>query len=217
MMSNLFNIFDPCTGFFSLNWISIMIFIMLTPIKYWFYPNKLMNLFNKLIMTLKMEITMLMPYKGSSLIFLSLFMYIMVNNIMGLMPYIFTSSSHLMFSLSLALPMWFSFMFYGWLNKSNMMFSHLLPVGTPTILMPFMVMIETISNIIRPGSLSVRLMANMIAGHLLMSLLGNNSLSIILMMSLMFIYLMLMIFELGVALIQSYVFMILSTLYSSEI
>nr|YP_010582874.1 ATP synthase F0 subunit 6 [Uzeldikra longiprocessa]UGN61294.1 ATP synthase F0 subunit 6 [Uzeldikra longiprocessa] len=216
-MTNLFSVFDPCTGSLSMNWISTLIFIMIMPYKYWILTNKLSWLINSTIKSLKMEMENLMPYKGSSLMFISIMMFILINNLMGLLPYVFTSSAHLNFSLTIALPLWLSFMLYGWLNKYNKMFSHLLPVGTPPLLMPFMIMIETISNIIRPGSLSVRLTANMIAGHLLMSLLGNNTTSIILMTSIMIIFITLMLFELAVAMIQAYVFMTLTTLYSSEV
>nr|YP_010415461.1 ATP synthase F0 subunit 6 [Ziczacella heptapotamica]USC52151.1 ATP synthase F0 subunit 6 [Ziczacella heptapotamica] len=216
-MTNLFSVFDPCTGLFSMNWMSTIIFLMILPYKYWFTPNKINLLYNMMLNNLQKEISVLMPYKGTTLIMLSLFLFILVNNLMGLLPYVFTSSSHLIYSLALALPLWMALMIYGWLNKYNSMFSHLVPTGTPGVLMPFMVMIETVSNIIRPGSLSVRLTANMIAGHLLMSLLGNNTSSMMLMMSTMFIYVGLMLFELAVAMIQSYVFMTLSTLYSSEI
>nr|WRQ18281.1 ATP synthase F0 subunit 6 [Onukigallia sp.] len=217
-MTNLFSVFDPCTGMFSLNWLSTSLFVIIIPYKFWLTPNKSLILYQKIMMTLNKEIYTLMPYNGTSIMFTSLFLMILINNIMGLIPYIFTASSHLIFSLSLGLPIWMSLMIYGWLFKTNMMMSHLVPSGTPSMLMPFMVMIETISNLIRPLSLAVRLTANMIAGHLLMSLLGNNcSVSITLMISSMFIFLMLMMFEAAVAMIQSYVFMTLTTLYSSEI
>nr|QZZ18275.1 ATP synthase F0 subunit 6 [Elbelus tripunctatus] len=216
-MANLFSVFDPSTGNFSLNWMSTFIFLMIMPLNFWLLPNKINFMFIKIMNTLMKEMNMLMPYKGTSLIMISLFMFILINNVMGLLPYLFTSSSHLVYSLSMSLPLWISLMMYGWINKYNSMFSHTLPTGTPPVLMPFMVMIETISNLIRPGSLSVRLTANMIAGHLLMSLLGNNSSGMILIISLMLIYLVLMMFELAVAIIQSYVFLTLSTLYSSEI
>nr|QJD07219.1 ATP synthase F0 subunit 6 [Ghauriana sinensis] len=214
---NLFSVFDPSTGLLSLNWFSCFLFIIFFPMNYWIVMNNLMLIFNKLIIYLNFEMKNLINYKGVTLIMLSLCMIILFNNLLGLLPYIFTSSSHLVFSLSLAFPMWLCFMIYGWLNKTNYMFSHLVPIGTPGILMPFMVLIETVSNFIRPGSLAVRLTANMIAGHLLMSLLGNNTSSILLMIYTMIIYLMLMLFELAVALIQSYVFMTLTTLYSSEV
>lgn len=90
-------------------------------------------------------------------------------------------------------------------------------MGTPSVLIPFIVIIETIRNIIRPGSLSVRLIANIIAGHLLISLLGNNTGRLILIISTIVIYIGLIVFELAVAIIQSYVFMTLTTLYSREV
>nr|YP_010540350.1 ATP synthase F0 subunit 8 [Singapora shinshana]UYF20492.1 ATP synthase F0 subunit 8 [Singapora shinshana] len=216
-MTNLFSVFDPVTGLLSLNWISTIIFLLMIPNKFWFLNNKINMIFSNIMKILEKEMFMLMPYKGTTMIMLTLFLFILINNIMGLMPYVFTSSSHLIYSMSLAMPIWLALMLYGWVNKYNMMFSHLVPTGTPAILMPFMVMIETISNLIRPGSLSVRLTANMIAGHLLMSLLGNNTESMIMMMSAMLLYIVLMMFEFAVAMIQSYVFMTLMTLYSSEI
>nr|WRQ18177.1 ATP synthase F0 subunit 6 [Igerna tenuicaula] len=217
-MTNLFSTFDPCTGSTSLNWLSSTIIMMIMPMKYWNLPNKQMIMFNKMMSTLNKEILMLMKYKGTSIMFISMFMLILINNMMGLMPYVFTSSSHLVYSLTLTLPMWMGMMMFGWMKKTNKMFIHMVPVGTPSLLMPFMVLIETISNLIRPGSLAVRLTANMIAGHLLMSLLGNNcSKSSLLMMMSMMICIMLMLFETAVAMIQAYVFMTLSTLYSSEI
>uniref|UniRef100_UPI0030016EE6 ATP synthase F0 subunit 6 n=1 Tax=Limassolla uncata TaxID=3019672 RepID=UPI0030016EE6 len=217
MMNNLFSVFDPTTGSLSINWFSSLIFVTIMPYKMWFMSNKISSLFNLMINSLKKEIFTLMPYKGMTLMMTSLFMLILINNLMGLIPYVFTSSAHLIFSLTTALPMWVGFMLFGWINKTKMMFNHLVPIGTPNILMPFMVMIETISNMIRPGSLAVRLTANMIAGHLLMSLLGNNTTSTLVLISTMMIFLFLMLFELAVAMIQSYVFMTLTTLYSSEI
>nr|UPL65472.1 ATPase subunit 6 [Cryptorhamphus sp.] len=221
MMTNLFSTFDPATSMsLSMNWISSMLMIILLPMSFWLMPNRANLLITKVTMNLHMEFKMLQGNnaKGMTMITVSMFMFILMNNIMGLLPYIFTSSSHLAFTLSLALPMWLSLMIYGWINKTNDMFAHLIPSGTPSILMPFMVMIETISNIIRPGSLAVRLTANMIAGHLLMSLLGNNAENSGAMLPLiMSIQMMLMLFESAVAIIQAYVFSVLSTLYSSEV
>jgi F-type H+-transporting ATPase subunit a len=93
------------------------------------------------------------------------------------------------------------------------------PQGTPRILIPFIVCIETIRNIIRPGTLAVRLTANIIAGHLLLTLIGNtgNSLSLFLLTIILTRQIALLILESAVAIIQSYVFAVLSTLYSREI
>nr|QUB07050.1 ATP synthase F0 subunit 6 [Aspidomorpha difformis] len=221
-MMNLFSSFDPSSNFMSLNWLSMMIIIFILPKNYWLIPSRMVYLTTKISLYLNKEIKTLIPkkkYKGTSLIFISLFMFIMMNNFMGLFPYIFTSTSHMVITLSLALPLWLAFMIFGWMKNSMIMFAHLVPQGTPSMLMPFMVCIETISNIIRPGTLAIRLSANMIAGHLLMTLLGSmgSSLMSIMINILICIQIMLLILEMSVSLIQSYVFMILLTLYSSEV
>nr|ALO76580.1 ATP synthase F0 subunit 6 [Paromalus flavicornis] len=222
-MTNLFSSFDPTTSFnLSLNWLSTFMGLLFIPSMFWLIPSRYSMLWNKIIMTLHNEFKVLISndsIKGSTLIFISLFSMILFNNFLGLFPYIFTSTSHLILTLALALPLWMSFMLYGWINNTTHMLAHLVPQGTPAILMPFMVCIETISNIIRPGTLAVRLTANMIAGHLLMTLLGNTgpSLSLTLINMLIIGQLALLILESAVAVIQSYVFAVLSTLYSSEV
>nr|YP_010736901.1 ATP synthase F0 subunit 6 [Pediopsoides anchorides]WEP24775.1 ATP synthase F0 subunit 6 [Pediopsoides anchorides] len=215
---NLFSTFDPCTGTLSMNWTSTTLFMIILPNTFWMKNNKTKISTMMTLSLLTKEMMSLSKSKSIPMIMMSLFMLILINNMMGLLPYVFTSSSHMVFSMSLALPMWLSFMLFGWMKKTNMMLAHLVPTGTPNMLMPFMVLIETTSNMIRPGSLAVRLSANMIAGHLLMSLLGGNSAkSQIIMMLSMMIFIVLIVFELAVSIIQSYVFMTLSTLYSSEI
>nr|YP_010268803.1 ATP synthase F0 subunit 6 [Halobates maculatus]UIG88118.1 ATP synthase F0 subunit 6 [Halobates maculatus]UIG88125.1 ATP synthase F0 subunit 6 [Halobates maculatus]WPW46610.1 ATP synthase F0 subunit 6 [Halobates maculatus] len=221
MMTNLFSTFDPSTSmYYSMNWMSTMIILILMPYPYWLIKSRQKMMIDLIYKTLHQEFkTLLFKSEGLTLMMTSLFMFILINNMMGLLPYIFTSSSHLIFSLALSMPLWISIMLFGWINKTQHMFSHLIPAGTPSVLMPFMVCIETISNIIRPGSLAVRLTANMIAGHLLMSLLGNNttSASTLMIIMLMIVQIMLMLFETAVAMIQAYVFSVLTTLYSSEV
>nr|YP_008081143.1 ATP synthase F0 subunit 6 [Thyridosmylus langii]AGH27220.1 ATP synthase F0 subunit 6 [Thyridosmylus langii] len=224
MMTNLFSVFDPSTSIFSLslNWLSSFIGLLLIPYMYWLLPNRFSFLWNKILSTLHKEFKTLLGttgHPGSTFIFVSLFSLIMFNNFMGLFPYIFTSTSHLTLTLTLALPLWLSFMLYGWINHTQHMFAHLVPQGTPGVLMPFMVCIETISNFIRPGTLAVRLAANMIAGHLLMTLLGNTgpSMNLLMLNILIITQIALLTLESAVAIIQSYVFAVLSTLYSSEV
>nr|WRM53935.1 ATP synthase F0 subunit 6 [Linnaemya omega] len=224
MMTNLFSVFDPSSSIFnlSLNWLSTFLGIMMIPSMYWLMPSRFHIFWNSVLLTLHKEFkTLLGPTSknGSTFLFVSLFSMILFNNFMGLFPYIFTSTSHLTLTLSLALPLWLSFMLFGWINNTQHMFAHLVPQGTPAILMPFMVCIETISNLIRPGTLAVRLTANMIAGHLLLTLLGNTgpSMSLMLINVLIIVQIMLLVLESAVAMIQSYVFAVLSTLYSSEV
>nr|UEV86552.1 ATP synthase F0 subunit 6 [Leucoma chrysoscela] len=224
MMTNLFSIFDPSTNLFNLpiNWLSTMLGILFIPYSFWLIPNRHFMLWNFILLKLHNEFKTLLKnnyFQGSTFIFISMFSFILFNNFLGLFPYIFTSTSHLTLSLSISLPLWLSFMIYGWLNNSNHMFIHMIPQGTPSILMPFMVLIETISNIIRPGTLAVRLTANMIAGHLLMTLLSSTGtkMNYYLILLMIFFQILLLILESAVAIIQSYVIAILSTLYSSEV
>nr|YP_010554819.1 ATP synthase F0 subunit 6 [Sternochetus mangiferae]UYP50704.1 ATP synthase F0 subunit 6 [Sternochetus mangiferae] len=223
MMANLFSSFDPVTSSsMSLNWMSSLILFLIIPSTYWLIPSRMTLFWILMLNILHKEFKILIKtpnLKGSTLFFVSLFTFILMNNLLGLFPYIFTSSSHMCFTLSLSLPLWMSFMIFGWLKNTTHMLAHLVPQGAPNLLLPFLVIIETISNIIRPGTLAIRLTANMIAGHLLVTLLGNSGsiLSLYTLNILIFIQILLLILESAVAIIQSYVFSILTTLYSSEV
>nr|AKM70122.1 ATP synthase subunit 6 [Kaburagia rhusicola] len=217
MMMNLFNIFDPSTTFLNLemNWISTMFIIIIIPNFLWLMPNRINMIFNILLNMLNKEMLMLFKsknFKSPSFMFISLFMFILLNNFISLFPYIFSSSSHMIFSMSLAIPFWLFYIIISIFKNTKNMISHLIPLNTPIYLAPFMTLIETMSILIRPLSLSIRLTANLIASHLLMTLLNFNSLMFIIIFMQMFM----MMFELCVAIIQSYVFSILTSLYSSE-
>nr|YP_010464279.1 ATP synthase F0 subunit 6 [Chlorophila portschinski]UUL71656.1 ATP synthase F0 subunit 6 [Chlorophila portschinski] len=222
MMMNLFSSFDPSSNWnSSLNWMSTLLVFMIIPSTFWMIPSRYSTLWIKTSSLLHNEFKTILGPKsnGSTLILVSVLALILFNNFMGLFPYIFTSSSHMVFTLALALPLWLAFMIYGWINNTTHMLAHLVPQGTPPILMPFMVCIETISNLIRPGTLAIRLSANMIAGHLLMTLMGNTGtlLSLTLVNLLIMSQILLLVLESAVAIIQSYVFAVLTTLYSSEV
>lgn len=224
MIINLFSVFDPTSSIFSfsINWISTFLGIILLPIYFWLIPSRMTFFWQNITITLHKEFKNLLgnnSFNGSTFLFINLFSIILFNNFLGLFPYIFTSSSHLTFTLTLRLPLWLRFMLYGWINNTQHIFCHLVPQGTPGILMPFIVCIETIRNIIRPGTLAVRLTANIIAGHLLITLLGNTGprMPTYLIRILIITQILLLTLELAVSIIQSYVFAVLSTLYSSEV
>lgn len=223
MITNLFSVFDPSTNLgLSLNWLSPLIGLLLIPTIYWIIPSRWNFFYNNVLITLHKEFKTLLGSsnsQGRSFIFISLFSLILFNNFIGLFPYIFTRTSHLSITLVLALPLWLSFLLYGWINHTQHIFAHLVPQGTPSVLIPFIVCIETISNIIRPGTLAIRLTANIIAGHLLITLIGNTgtSLSHLLVRILIISQLALLTLESAVSIIQSYVFAVLRTLYSREV
>lgn len=222
MITNLFSSFDPSTFIrLSLNWIRTFIGFIIIPSIFWLIPSRWNFVWFNIIKVLHNEFKILInsPYNGSTLIFIRLFSLILINNFIGLFPYIFTRSSHLTFTLSLSLPLWLSFILFGWINNTNHIFAHLVPQGAPSILIPFIVCIETIRNVIRPGTLAIRLTANIIAGHLLLTLLGNTgpSINLIILNFLIIVQILLLILEFAVSIIQSYVFSVLRTLYSREV
>nr|YP_009470626.1 ATP synthase F0 subunit 6 [Mycopsylla proxima]AVF97058.1 ATP synthase F0 subunit 6 [Mycopsylla proxima] len=222
MMMSLFSMFDPSTIFLQFNWMLMLICMFFFPFNFWIKKSRILNmitLINKYLHNeFKMLFTKSITMKGSTIIFITLFYFIMFNNILSNFPYTFCCSAHLVFSLSISFPIWLAIMVYSWINLTKFMFSHLLPNGTPIMLMPMMVMIETTSNLIRPLALSIRLSANLIAGHLLMNLMGNNfNFNKPYWMMMLLIQILFLSFEFMIGMIQSYVFSILMTLYSSEI
>nr|AIZ02933.1 ATP synthase F0 subunit 6 [Tirumala limniace] len=225
MMTNLFSIFDPSTNIFnlSLNWLSAMLGLLFIPFSFWLIPNRHQLMWTFISNKLHNEFKILLGNNnkslGSTFIFISLFFFILFNNFLGLFPYIFTSTSHLNMSLSISLTFWLSFMFYGWLNNTKHMFIHMIPQGTPTILMPFMVLIETISNSIRPWYFSNSFNCNYNYSSFINYFIKKYSKNFkyMFIISTIFIQIMLLILESMVAIIQSYVISILSALYSSEV
>nr|YP_010758763.1 ATP synthase F0 subunit 6 [Binodoxys acalephae]WEX30808.1 ATP synthase F0 subunit 6 [Binodoxys acalephae] len=220
MMLNLFSIFDPSTKVFSLNWMSTFIGLMFIPQMYWVFNSRIIYLLITFMYILWGEFKVILKSKfnlNNLMFYMGMFIFIMMNNFMGLFPYIFTSSSHLIYSLSLSLPMWLGLMFFGWIKNTKFMLCHLVPQGTPFALMFFMVLIESLSNVIRPFTLSIRLTANMIAGHLLLTLLSSFIPEMfVLYLVVLLVQLVLLILEISVSLIQSYVFVILMILYLKE-
>lgn len=224
MITNLFSIFDPSTKILfdlSLNWISIILLLLIFPNIYWLIPNNFNIIFFKLIYLLNNEFKVIIKKKNNNfnLIFISLFLFIIINNFIGLFPFIFTRTRHLSVNFSLTLPLWLRIILFGWINETKHIFIHLVPQGTPNILIPFIILIESIRNVIRPITLTIRLTANIIAGHLLITLLRRLGPKLINLFIpfLLIIQLVLFLLESAVAIIQSYVFSVLITLYFREI
>lgn len=219
MIINLFSIFDPSTSYLlSLNWFRTLIILIILPYQYWLIPNRLIQIWKLSINYIFNEFKILIKYSYSNLIiFIRLLTYIFINNFLGLFPYVFTSSRHINFCLSFSLTFWIRIIIYRLTNYLNNLLTHLTPQGTPFILIPFIVIIETIRLIIRPFTLAIRLTANIIAGHLLLSLLGSSNQSPIFLPLIILSQIILYTLEIAVSLIQAYVFSILSTLYRREI
>nr|QDX17802.1 ATP synthase F0 subunit 6 [Bothriechis guifarroi] len=151
----------------------------------------------------------------------SLILMLLLSNLLSLLPYTFTSTSQLSMNMALALPLWLATIIAGLKNKFSLTLAHLLPESSPTPLIPFMVLIETVSLLMRPIALGVRLTANITAGHLLMTMVSSATINLAFthtaISSLTLTLLLLLTFlELAVACIQAYVFVLLITLYLQE-
>nr|YP_009443244.1 ATP synthase F0 subunit 6 [Sterna hirundo]ATQ37208.1 ATP synthase F0 subunit 6 [Sterna hirundo] len=156
-----------------------------------------------------------------ALILTSLMMFLLTINLLGLLPYTFTPTTQLSMNMALAFPLWLATLLTGLRNQPSASLGHLLPEGTPTPLIPALIMIETTSLLIRPLALGVRLTANLTAGHLLIQLISTATtalLPIIPAVSILtaLILLLLTILEVAVAMIQAYVFVLLLSLYLQE-
>nr|AQS27652.1 ATP6 [Campethera punctuligera] len=156
-----------------------------------------------------------------ALIFTSLMILLLSINLLGLLPYTFTPTTQLSMNMALAFPLWLATLLTGLRNQPSASLGHLLPEGTPTPLIPALILIETTSLLIRPLALGVRLTANLTAGHLLIQLISTATtalLSIMPAISILttIILLLLTILEVAVAMIQAYVFVLLLSLYLQE-
>jgi len=206
-----------------LNWLAIFRFRLILPLQFWLGGNQLSISLKSFKLGLKNELEAIFGQfilPGTVLVFTRLFMFILMSNFLGLFPHIFTGTRHLSLTLSLSLPLWLGRMAYNLWFQLNFFFAHLVPEGTPRVLIPVIVVIETVRNIIRPGTLAVRLAANIIAGHLLLTLLGSQMENNIFSIKIVFLFralLMLVRLEIAVSCIQSYVFVILSSLYLNEV
>jgi len=141
----------------------------------------------------------------------------------GLIPYSLTFTSHVSFTYSLAFPMWASMQFVGFIYFFNHRVSHFLPSGTPWPLVPLMVVIEFVGLFIQPIALGLRLAANITAGHLLIYLFSVavwRIMEVSLVVSMVFLVVLFLLFllEIGVAMIQAYVFVaLLSFFYRQKV
>nr|YP_009051431.1 ATP synthase F0 subunit 6 [Glyptothorax sinensis]AIH00471.1 ATP synthase F0 subunit 6 [Glyptothorax sinensis] len=168
---------------------------------------------------------LLMPLnKGGhkwAMILASLMIFILTLNILGLVPYTFTPTAQLSLNMGLAVPVWLATVMIGLRNQPTAALGHLLPEGTPTPLIPILIIIETISLFIRPLALGVRLTANLTAGHLLIQLISTATITLLPMMTTVAtltaaLLVMLTLLEVAVAIIQAYVFVLLLSLYLQE-
>ena len=154
----------------------------------------------------------------------TIFMVVLMGNLLGLIPYSFTYTSHIVVTFALAALVFFAVVIFGLINHGMHFFSLFLPPGLPKWLWPMIIPIECISFLIRPVTLSVRLFANMMAGHLMLKVFAGFSVAMVsagalgmLASTMPMVFNTILIgFEFLIALIHAYVFAVLSCIYLKD-
>ena len=228
MIPDIFSLFDPhiSSAFMPFKFIFILItptsiliiLISIFPISYRLlsiYTSTIDVIFSQLTRTTSTSL------KGFSILVVATFIMIITLNLIGLIPYCFRLSSHLIITLSLGLPLWFSLVNSRFFYKPKEATAHFLPDGAPDWLNPFLVLIESSRILVRPLTLSFRLAANITAGHIVLSLLGiylaaalfssYSSRASLLLISSFYI-----LFEVAICIIQAYIFCLLVSLYRDD-
>nr|ABO38979.1 ATPase subunit 6 [Bagre aff. marinus INVEMAR-PEC 5336] len=185
--------------------------------------NRLMSIQNWFIKTFTQQLLTPLNPSGHkwAMILTSLMIFILMLNMLGLLPYTFTPTTQLSLNMGLAVPLWLATIIIGMRNQPTAALGHLLPEGTPTPLIPALIIIETISLFIRPLALGVRLTANLTAGHLLIQLISTATITLMPLMPTVaaltaILLVLLTLLEIAVAFIQAYVFVLLLSLYLQE-
>lgn len=154
----------------------------------------------------------------------TLFMVVLMGNILGMIPWSFTYTSHIIVTGALAMMIFFTVLIIGFFNHGLKFFSLFVPPGVPFWLFPLIIPIELISFMVRPVTLSVRLFANMMAGHLMLKVFAGFSVAMLGLGAAgyafglvpMLFNAVLMAFEVLIALLHAYVFTVLSCIYLKD-
>lgn len=228
MLVDIFSSFDDHNQVFIsiyfFTWIFTFFIILIFRITYWFYSPRWETRIKIFKVTISSQVFRSFGARlgGFTRIISSLFLFLIFLNLSGLIPYVFSPTSHLVVSLSIGLPMWLCLIISAVIHNFRSVVASLLPIGAPAALNPFLVLVESVSILVRPITLSVRLIANISAGHIVLRLVGNYltaalfSVSLRTMSLLILIQVFYTIFEFGIGLIQAYIFCLLITLYSDE-
>lgn len=228
MIPDIFSTFDPAcsksfiptTTIFLLINIIVILGVILS---FHLHPNRTSRSQSDLLDVIISQLirTTSKSLKGFSTITSSLFLIIILINFRGILPYTFSLSSHLIFTLTLGLPIWLRLILSRWQHAPKKSIAHFLPDGAPDWLNPFLVLIESTRIIVRPITLSFRLAANITAGHIVLSLIGTYGRARIFNISLATIFLILtrtgyILFEFAICMIQGYIFVLLLSLYRDD-
>lgn len=211
-MISLFSSFD--LFFYNLSWFSISIISFVLSTKFWgrnllsgtiergFY---LMSTFFKRLNSFR--------FKLFNNFILRLILRLIIVNMFSILPFFFSFTSQVSFNLFWGLSLWGGLFIFSLINNVKYILIHFIPEGTPVYLIWFLFFVELVSNFIRPLTLVVRLLANILAGHLLMILLSKI---VFFIPPFVIFYFFLNLVEFFVSIIQSYIFVTIICLYFSE-
>lgn len=200
---NLFNIFEPYDLLFSrirINYLLMLIFLM----------------FKKNIYISYQKIYFKREHNSNKIIYIYIYILIIYLglNIIGIIPWVFCSTRHMRLNFPIAIFMWLAI--FLWIIKTKFVeqLAHITPINSPILLRFVLVFIETISKLIQPLTLRLRLTANIIAGHMIITLISSfiNS-SLIRSIGCFVVLLIITVLEIGVCVVQSYIFVYLLYLY----
>jgi len=154
----------------------------------------------------------------------ALFLFILALNVLGMVPYSYSVTAQVIVTFALSLSIWIAVTLLGFINYKANFLSMFMPQGSPLALAPLLVSIELLSYVARAISLGVRLAANVTSGHILLAIIGGfvfqmiTSASILTVIAIlpMALLVALTILEIGVAIIQAYVFTLLTAIYLND-
>ncbi len=147
----------------------------------------------------------------------TLFMFLLFGDLLGLVPYSFTYTSHIIVNFGLALTVFIGVTIIGFMRHGTHYLRMFFPHGAPIITAPILIPIELISYMSRPFSLSIRLFANMTVGHIMLKVIGGFVIALGVLGVLPFVFLSaITVLEFGIAILQAYVFTILCCIYLND-
>lgn len=204
--------------------ICVIVFYMITNSTINIIPTRFQSLIEMIIEHWK---TVVSENLGEKYIYyllplLTLFMFILGINLLGFFTYTFPVTTHIFITFGIAFSIWLGVIIFGFFNFKSSFFSMFMPTGAPLGMSPLLVIIEIASNISRPIALGMRLAANLTAGHILMAILADFGCKLLFLtygISVLFPVLIIMfmtILEIGVLVIQAYVFCLLSMIYLKD-
>lgn len=228
MIRDIFSSFDSVNYFSFIGgrwiwWIIEIMIINLFIIRYWCQRSRV----ERLIVSVSSIIFQEVKRRRGRLIggflnvLVSLFFLILIINFLGLIPYVYSLRSQGAITFVLGLPLWITLIISRFSWNWFLALAHYLPLGAPAVLNPFLVIIEFVSDFVRPITLSARLAANISAGHIVLGLIGVYLCKGIFSIGLIFIILLILqigyfFFEVGVCAIQAYIFSLLPSLYAND-